>query len=264
MKKARVAVVQTNPRKGRSAENAARALALMEKTPADIYVLPELAFSGYNFTSKLEVGLLAEPAGKGRPFEILAAFCRRKKAFAAYGFPERAGGKVFNAAALVGPRGLIGVYRKVHLFGRETLFFAPGGRGFSVWKTPFGRVGLMVCFDWYFPEAARTLALKGAELILHPSNLVLPHCPDAMVTRCLENRVFAATADRVGVEPGGDRPLAFIGSSQVVSPKGEILCRLGRKEGARAVSVNLSAARDKSINRYNDLLADRRPAAYRR
>jgi predicted amidohydrolase len=262
--KTRVAVVQTNPRLGRPAENAARALRLLEKTPADVYVLPELAFSGYNFSARAQALALAEPAGRGAAFEAVADFCRRRKAHAAYGFPERAGRRMFNAAALVGPRGLAGVYRKVHLFGREKLFFSPGDRGFSVWKLPFGRVGLMVCFDWYFPEAVRTLALQGAELVLHPSNLILPHCPEAMRTRCLDSRVYAATADRVGTEPGGDRPLTFIGSSQVVSPRGEVLVRLGRKaEGVGAVSVELSGARDKRLNRYNDLFKDRRPAAYR-
>ena len=101
-------------------------------------------------------------------------------------------------------------------------------------------------------------------MILHPSNLVLPHCPAAMVTRCLENRVFAATANRVGTEPGGDRPLTYIGSSQVVSPRGEVLVRLGKRgEGVRTVDVDLSLARDKKINRRNDLFRDRRPALYR-
>jgi predicted amidohydrolase len=181
----------------------------------------------------------------------------------AYGFPEESQGKVFNAAALWGPDGGVGVYRKIHLFGREKELFSPGDRGFSVWDSPFGRLGLMICFDWFFPESARSLALAGARLILHPSNLVLPYCPQAMITRCLENRVFAATADRVGVDPGAAGPLRFIGQSQVVSPRGEVLARLGNEEGVAVVDVNLSEADDKRLSSGNDLFLDRRPELYR-
>jgi 5-aminopentanamidase len=261
----RVAVVQTRPRLGHPAENISRSLRLMDGVAAEVFVLPELAFSGYNFTRPPEVRALAEPAGKGASFAAVHGYCRRRQSYAAYGFPEKAGGKFFNSAALVGPRGLVGVYRKVHLFGREKLFFSPGDKGFPVWALPFGKVGMMVCFDWFFPEAARTLAMKGAALILHPSNLILPHCPAAMVTRCLENRVFAATANRVGTEAGGDRPLTFIGLSGIVSVKGEVLSRLGRASESVGVSrIDLAAARSKAINRYNDLFKDRRPGTYRR
>ncbi len=258
----RVAVVQTNPRLGRTEENIRRCLALMARQRAHVYVLPELAFSGYNFASKRQARALAEPAGLGASYEALWNFARQRAAYVAYGFPERFGGTLYNSASLLGPRGLIGTYRKVHLFGREKLFFRPGKR-FPVYDLPFGRVGLMVCYDWFFPEAMRTLALKGAQLILHPANLVLPHCPDSMRTRCLENRVFAATADRVGTETGGGRSLTYIGQSQVVSPDGQILTRLGRREGASAVSCDLGRAKDKTINRWNHLFKDRRPERYR-
>ena len=122
----------------------------------------------------------------------------------------------------------------------------------------------MICFDWYYPEAARTLALKGADILCHPSNLVLPHCPDAMVTRSLENRVFSITANRVGQEArGGKPPLTFIGKSEVISPKGQILHRAPiDKEELMIVDIDIKEARDKSINPYNDLLQDRRPHLY--
>ncbi len=121
----------------------------------------------------------------------------------------------------------------------------------------------MVCFDWIYPESARTLALKGAQLIAHPSNLVLPHCPDAMVTRCLENRVFAATANRVGREDRGGVDLTYIGKSEVVSPRGEILRRLGEdREEVAVEEVDLSLAKSKRINSHNDLFPDRRPQYY--
>ena len=93
------------------------------------------------------------------------------------GLPERAGAHCFNSAVVVGPKGFIGCYRKTHLFFEETIFFTPGDTGFHVWDIGVAKVGVMICFDWFYPEAARTLALQGADIIAHPSNLVLPHCP---------------------------------------------------------------------------------------
>ncbi|MBE9531820.1 MAG: acyltransferase, partial [Proteobacteria bacterium] len=138
-------------------------------------------------------------------------------------------------------------------------------------NTPFevhdigkAKVGMMICFDWLFPEAARTLALKGADIICHPSNLVLPHCPQAMITRCLENRVFAVTANRVGSEARvGKERLTFIGKSQIVSPDGKVLVRASStRTAARVVEIDPKVARKKDINPKNDVLDDRRRALY--
>jgi predicted amidohydrolase len=241
--------------------NIREAISLAEGAPADFYVLPELFNTGYNFLERGEVDRVAEKA-EGGTFRALAAFARKSNCYLAYGFAERAD-HIYNSAALVGPDGLVGLYRKVHLFDRENLFFAPGNLGFPVFALPFGRVGMMICFDWIYPESARTLTINGAQLIAHPSNLVLPYCPDAMVTRCLENKVFAATADRVGMENRGSFDLRFIGTSEIVSPSGEILTRLGAERAAIAVvEVDLHDADKKKINRYNDLITDRKPDQY--
>lgn len=259
-----VAVCQTNPEKGRVEENLERALALMTPTKADLFVLPELAFTGYNFDDIGQVRAGATSPSDGVDFRVLGEFARRRKVWVAWGFVERAVDGFYNSAALVGPEGVVGLYRKTHLFFRETLFFRPGDTGFPVWSLPWGRVGMMICFDWFFPEAMRTLALKGAQIVVHPSNLVLPYCPAAMVTRCLENRVFAATANRIGTEPGGERPLTFIGQSEIVSPRGEILARLERIETVGTAEIELAEADDKQLNPYNDLFAARRPEHYLR
>ena len=161
---------------------------------------------------------------------------------------------------LTGPDGLIGVYRKTHLFYEEKLWFSSGDTGFKVWQTPIGNIGVMICFDWFFPESARTLALRGADIIAHPSNLILPHCPDAMVTRCIENRVFAVTANRTGSEQRGDKEkLMFIGKSQITSPMGEILYRAsGDKEELTVMEIAVERARDKNLNSMNNLFIDRK------
>jgi predicted amidohydrolase len=122
---------------------------------------------------------------------------------------------------------------------------------------------MMICFDWLFPESARSLALKGAQLIAHPANLVLPYCPDALVTRCLENHVFTATAGRVGSEQRGGVSLRFIGSSEIVDQNGNVLLRLSQTEQQIAsADIDLFQASNKRINERNDVLADRRPDQY--
>jgi predicted amidohydrolase len=181
------------------------------------------------------------------------------------GLPERAGAACYNSAVVVGPSGFIGCYRKAHLFFEETLFFTPGDTGFQVWDIGPAKIGVMICFDWYYPEAARTLALKGAEIICHPSNLVLPNCPDSMPVRCLENRVFAITSNRIGSETrGGKDQLTFIGNSEVVAPRGAILHRAPRdQEELCIVEIDPADARNKALTPYNDLLRDRRESLYR-
>jgi 5-aminopentanamidase len=257
----RVAVVQTIPTFGEVQKNVDEASALMETVTADLYILPELFNTGYNFVDEGEVRILAESVDSST-LRTMCEWTRNHACYVVYGFAERAD-KIYNSAALLGPEGLIGLYRKVHLFDRENLFFAPGNLGFPVFNLPFGKVGIMICFDWIYPESTRSLALKGAQLIAHPANLVLPHCPDAMVTRCLENRVFTATADRVGEENRGGVDLKFIGTSEIVAPNGRILCRLGVHEPAiSVVDVDFALADNKQINEYNHLLKGRRSDQY--
>jgi 5-aminopentanamidase len=257
----RLAVVQTLPIFGEVNKNINDALLLMDTVKADLYVLPELFNTGYNFVDEAEAKTLAESTD-GPTFRRLSEWTAKNSSYVVYGFAEKAD-RVYNSAALIGPDGFIGKYRKVHLFYRENLFFAPGDLGFPVFDLPFGKVGMMICFDWMYPESARSLALKGAQIIAHPSNLVMQHCPDGMVTRCLENKVFTATADRVGEENRGGIDLSFIGTSEIVSPEGRVLCRLGTNEPAiSVVEVDPALADAKRINTYNDLLKGRRPDQY--
>jgi predicted amidohydrolase len=228
-------------------------------------VLPELFASGYQFVSQDEVMQLAESVPDGPTTRRLVELAKRRRMVIVAGLPERAGLACYNSAVVVGPSGFIGCYRKTHLFFEETLFFKPGDTGFQVWDIGTAKIGVMICFDWYYPEAARTLALKGAEIICHPSNLVLPDCPDSMPVRCLENRVFAITCNRSGIEArGGKDPLTFIGNSEVVAPRGAILHRASRdQEELCIVEIDPDDARDKALTAYNDLLRDRRESLYR-
>jgi predicted amidohydrolase len=108
----------------------------------------------------------------------------------------------------------------------------------------------------------RTIALKGAQIVALPANLVLHFCPDAMVTRSVENRIFTILADRTGSEERGGKKLKFIGKSQVVTPNGEILLRVGNEECVRAVEIEPQSALDKKITLYNDIFKQRREDLY--
>lgn len=259
-----VGFVQHSPVFGRVKANLDHMADLLRSANADLFVLPELFATGYQFTSRREVERLAEAIPDGPTTKRLIAIARQRRCAIVAGLPERKGRLIYNSAVIVGPKGLIGVYRKSHLFYEETLWFHPGNTGFRTWTAAGVTIGVMVCFDWFFPESMRCMALGGADVICHPANLVLPHAPQAMITRCLENRVFAITADRVGSEERGEKErLTYIGSSQIVSPHGEVLVRAsGDREEVRVVTIEPKDARRKTINRYNHLFNDRRVDLY--
>ncbi len=232
------------------------ALRLIGKKRADLIVIPELFNTGYNFRNRREVASVAEQIPGGPTTQAFKEFSKRSGTMAVAGIAERKGPSFYNSAIVVKDGKYLGTYRKVHLYYNEKKFFKPGHE-FKV----FGRVGVMVCFDWYFPESARTLMLKGAQVIAHPSNLVLSNCPEAMKTRAMENRVYTVTADRVGVERG----LRYIGQSEIVNPRGRIIYRASAtREECIVRKIDLSMAQDKNVTPRNNLLEDRTPRAYAR
>ncbi|MBH0193716.1 MAG: acyltransferase [Nitrospira sp.] len=261
----RVGFYQYDPLFGEVAKNLDRVTARLEQTEADLIVLPELFASGYQFVSQEEAQGLAEPVPDGQTVRRLVDVAKRRRMHIVAGLPEQSGSHCYNSAVIVGPSGFLGCYRKTHLFYEETLFFTPGDSGFQVWDIGVAKIGVMICFDWYYPEAARSLALQGADIICHPSNLVLPNCPDSMPVRCLENRVFAITCNRIGSEArGGKDRLTYIGNSELVTPKGVIRYRASRDgEDLAVLDIDPTEARNKQLNRYNDLLRDRRAGLYK-
>ena len=261
----RVGYYQYDPTFGEVARNLDQIEAKLEQAETDLLVLPEFCASGYQFVSQDEVRQLSEPIPDGPTTQRLLKIARKRRMVIVAGLPEWGRAAFYNSAVVVGPSGFLGCYRKTHLFFEETLFFTPGDTGFQVWNIGSAKIGVMICFDWFYPEAARTLALRGAEILCHPSNLVLAHCPDSMPVRCLENRVFAVTCNRIGSEArGGKDQLTYIGYSEVVAPRGEILHRAPRdQEELAIVEIDPAEARDKTVNRYNDLLRDRRESLYK-
>jgi predicted amidohydrolase len=260
----RVGFVQGRPRFGEPERNLEHGVSLAAGIDADLVILPELWSSGYVFSSHAEVERLAEDARTGPTARALASAARRERRAYIAGFHERARGRIYNSALLVTPSGVRAVYRKLHLFEREQVWFAPGNLPLEVQRVGGARVGMLICFDWRFPEAARVLALRGADVIAHPSNLVFPNAQEAMRTRALENRVYTATANRTGLErrPGGS--VRFTGRSQIVDPDGVVRVRAGvRAEGAWAWTCDLVRSRRKRLTARTPLFRNRRPEFYR-
>ncbi|HAR96846.1 MAG TPA: acyltransferase [Deltaproteobacteria bacterium] len=261
----KVGFYQFNPLFGRKHVNLEKVTEATREAQMDLLVLPELFATGYQFTSKAEALNLSEPVPEGETTQAMVRLSREQNIHIVAGLAEQDGERLYNSAVITGPNGFIGVYRKTHLFFEEKLWFEPGDSGFRVFDTSVGRIGIMICFDWVFPESMRTLTLMGAEIICHPANLVLPWCPSAMPIRSLENRVFAVTANRIGSEcRTADQCLTFIGTSQITAPDGSILARAPEQEEALiTVDVDLAMAANKRLNPYNHLLEDRRPEFYK-
>jgi predicted amidohydrolase len=260
----RIGFFQFVPRFGRPRDNLAALGRALKKSRADLVVLPELATSGYLFRRREEVARAAEPAD-GPVVRELTRLAADNDCHLVVGLPEAAGGVFYNSAVLVSPQGLLGCYRKVHLFNEEKRWFSPGESLDSVFEVGGVKVGLLVCFDHMFPEAARSLALAGAQLICHPSCLVLPEYGQLTTrVRALENRIFWVLANRHGSEERGGARLVYTGCSQVVAPSGEILARAGAEEDALTiVEIDPRQAVNKQVTPLNDLFVDRRPGLYR-
>ena len=234
---------------------------------ARLVVLPELSTSGYVFESADEARACAEPAS-GPALLGWAEEAARGNAVVVGGFCELGeDGTLYNSAAVLDGTGVLGVYRKIHLWDREKLFFEPGHACAPVVETRAGRIGVAVCYDLLFPEIARGLALGGAELIALPANLPRFPWPEerpvevtlAMATAHL-NRLFFALCDRCGPERG----VEWVGGSVVCDEYGWPLAGPPADNGPGLVvaDCDLSRARDKAWNEHNDVLGDRRPELY--
>ena len=226
----------------------------------DILVLPELCNSGYNFTSFEEAWETSEEIENSIFINYLLSKCKQFNLYIVSGFNERDNKNLYNSAILIGPEGYIGKYRKLHLFLNEKDYFKPGNIGLPVFDIGLCKIGMLVCFDWIFPEVWRIVALKGAEIICHPSNLVLPGLAQkAVPIHALTNRIYTITANRIGTE--GE--LSFTGLSTIANPNGDILFQASKtKEETVVKDIDIRLARDKIITKKNDLFNDRRPEEY--
>jgi predicted amidohydrolase len=235
----------------------------VRKAPSlEVLVLPELALTGYTFENYEEAYSLSEEVG-GTFTRELVDIARENSITMAVGFLEREGKHLYNASFLLDEKGIIGVYRKIHLFREEKAIFRTGNKGFPIFSIGDIKVGLLVCFDWIFPEATRTLALKGADIILHSANLVLPYYQKAAITRAIENRIFIVLANRNGIENRAGIKNEFTGESELVNPEGRIILKASKdEEGIFSIDIDPREARDKNVTGLNNIFEDRKPEFY--
>ena len=253
--------------------NRAAAAAAVEQAAdegAELVVLPELCDSGYVFRDAVEARALASPATGSPTLREWQALSRRYATTIAGGFCELGeDGLIYNSAALAGPDGVLAVYRKAHLWDAEKLVFTPGDAAPPVASLPFGRVGMMICYDLEFPEWVRLAALGGADLLAAPVNWPAMPAPAGerpcdvvrvQADACV-NGMFIAVADRCRAERG----VSWIGGTVIVGPDGYPLAGpvTGDRGAVLTAPCDLARARDKKISQRNDVFADRRPPLYR-
>jgi predicted amidohydrolase len=261
----RLATIQFTPRLGDRQANLEAIQKLIAPVDADIIVLPELCTSGYFFVSRDELAPLTEAPGG-----VACAFFQRladeKQAIIIAGMPEAADGRFYNSVFVFRPSvAELLIYRKAHLFYKERFVFEPGDTAFPVIRDERLdlSIGIMLCYDWRFPEVARSLALGGAELIACPSNLVTDAWRKVMPARAIENKLYVAVANRCGTETNDGETLLFKGVSAVYDPWGEAVALAGAEGDAVLLAeIDPRPCRDKSFNEFNDIFADRRPELY--
>jgi predicted amidohydrolase len=254
------------PRLGRVDANVDRAAKAIVEAKAGLVVFPECALTGYGFESKTDALVNAVELPSSAT-DRLAEACRKAKSLAVVGLLEKSGKRLFNSAVLIGPKGILGLYRKMHLpFLGADRFATPGDRGFPVFETPAGKIGILICYDGSFPEAPRSLKLAGAQLICLPTNFpeaAEVSCVHAPMVRAHENHVHFVSCNRVGTEGG----FTFRGESKICDFEGRVLAQAGRQEQVISAELDPAAADANRVvyvpGRYElDRIAHRRPEAY--
>jgi predicted amidohydrolase len=260
----RVGFVQFSPVRCQVEHNISKLHTLLAGIQADLLILPELSNAGYLHASAEALRPFSEPGDGSGPFlSGVRELAQAVGGLIVAGFAEQAAEGLYNSAAAVDSSGVRQVYRKAHLFVDEQDLFLPGNSGFHPLEYRGVHIGMLICFDWAFPEAARTLMLRGAHILAHPSDLVLPYAQKAMQTRSLENGVFSVTANRWGSEKLGDRTLSFSGLSQVVDVKGSVLVDApADADRVQVCEIDPQMAENKQITPRNHLVKDRRPDLY--
>jgi predicted amidohydrolase len=269
--KVKIAAVQTRPVLMNPPENLEKITGALQEAVekrASLIIFPECCLSGYIFQSRDEALPFAENI-PGPSTERLASLCKELNVYIIIGLLEKDGNKLFNAAAFIGPNGIIGKYRKNHLpFMGVDRFVDCGDKPFRVYQTPVGNIGIEICYDIAFPESSRVMTLLGADILAVPTNFPADRAEDIIKhiipARAIENTVHVVAADRVGKERGA----TFAGRSKIVDASGKTLsmASTGREEIIYG-EVDLELARTKHLaiqpgQHEVDRLKDRRPELY--
>ena len=277
----KIACVQSNVVFADPAANTAKAidhLRMLKKEGVEFVVFPEAYLTGYCVDSAEAAGKIAIDA-RSSYIEELRQTCEGLDMMAVVGFAESEGlgleaqgsgdgnSSLFNTAVLFEPGQAPRFYRKSHLPELGLDKFVCGGHGpLEVFDTRIGKIGILICFDMRPPEAARVLALNGAQLLVLPTNWpegAETNADHTAITRAMENRIFVATCDRVGEENG----FKFIGRSKIVDPSGKVLASADDTEKVLVADLDLDLANRKRVitipGKYElEVFKARRPELY--
>ncbi len=267
----KVACLKMDVKIGNIAENIRKSVQMINEAAdngAELIVLPEMANSGYNFDNRQEAIRLAENLEDSESVKAWCGAARDRNVYIVSGITEIDGTDLYNTAVMIGPEGLIGKYRKLHLWEEEFLWFEPGNLGLPVFHTPIGKIGIVICYDMWFPETYRILAAQGADIVCVPTNWVtIDSLPDNMknfgpvlaMAAAHSNGIYVAAADRVGIE----RDMVFPGKSLIVRTAGIPIA--GPADDTEQIiygNCNFAKVRAHGINKYNSTKSDRRLDLY--
>jgi N-carbamoylputrescine amidase len=269
----RVACAQIEPIVGETDANLAKTeqwIGRAAEQGVDIIVFPELSNSGYLFNSREEAYALSEEIPAGVTVKRWQVLADQWNMIIVGGINERSSGNLYNTAVLIEKDVPPRVYRKLHLWDQENKYFKPGNLGIPVFSTRIAKIAMLICYDCWFPEAIRSCALGGADLVCIPTNWVpIPgQAPDkqAMANILVQaaahsNSIYVAAADRIGTERGQK----FIGQSIIVSYTGWPAAGPAAETGEVLITADIPIERAKTSrawNEFNNVLNDRRPETY--
>ncbi|MDD3183864.1 MAG: carbon-nitrogen hydrolase family protein [Anaerostipes sp.] len=266
--KCNVVCIQTEPKMYEKQKNLAAMERMLEEavkkySDVDLVVFPELCVTGYQCGDKF-YELAEKPEDASESVAFMSCLARKYGVHIIYGMAEQDMEKkevIYNSQFFIDDEGeLLGTYHKVHLFASEKAFFTPGDE-FKVFDTKIGRIGLFICYDAFFPEAARCLAVQGVDLLVNSTNWEKPYDYDmdmVMAARALENTVYLACCNRIGE----DTTLGFFGHTRILNPLGQVISKVeGEVEDIIYASLDYEKAKQMKVDYYT-MLTERRPEVY--
>ena len=256
----KLAQIQFAPLLGDINTNCEKAEKLISQcNDSHLIILPELSDTGYNFPNRKYAFDLAYDIEENPFVKMLLRKSREMNTSIVSGICEKVDDKLYNSSILVSKGNILGTYRKIHLFMNDKDIFEPGVGGLEVYEIEGVNIGILICFDYLFPEIWRILAQKNADIIAHPSNLVTYNAFKVVPAQAIINKVFIATTNRIGTE----RDLTFAGRSFMCKPDGNII-KEAAKESEEIIksNVDVKLARDKMITSRNHVFNDLKPESY--
>lgn len=255
-----IAQIQFQPALGDIISNTKEVAKLIDKCKnCNLIILPELSDIAYNFPDKNYALKHSQEFEENIFVKMLREKSTEYELSIISGFAEKHTDKLFNSSILIHKGEILGIYRKIHLFMNEKDIFLPGKGNIEVYNLGDFKIGMLICFDYLFPEVWRILAEKGADIIAHPSNLVTYNAFKVIPALSVMNKVFIATTNRIGSDNG----LSFAGRSFLCKPEGEIISEASSSETEILISkIDASNARNKFITERNHVFKDRRPEEY--